>query len=335
MRTDEKKAANDHQIKLYFTYYDRFWRLHKLISLRETLKDRERLQSVYRDFYGEGYFEYEHLAYQNITNGILADALSETVMYCEDYLSLLKFIREKLFFVKHTVSYSAGIVSNIASKLRAINHSQASRLFLLPSKDIIQISFARNNAGTAHSAIKTFSDGIDRLITIHESTIRFFERHRDHHIQYKHGLKLCLNGLGGKLADDEFMRRKQEYSGTVFVLQNKLAQEAYKSGGIMIPDISHSHIRNNLTTMFAERNLLHLEALDINIDHLIETAKGISRMLNIIVANRISLIDHASSKRIVVNLPGQNSERLTSFSYTFDLFADQKLPTIDDYQLKL
>jgi hypothetical protein len=39
-------------------------------------------------------------------------------MYCEDYLSLLKFIREKLYFVKNTVSYSAGIVVNIASRRR-------------------------------------------------------------------------------------------------------------------------------------------------------------------------------------------------------------------------
>ncbi|MBX3647945.1 MAG: hypothetical protein KIT42_15020 [Rhodocyclaceae bacterium] len=336
MRIEEKRVANDHQIRLYFTYYDRFWRLHKLLMLREALRNREHLQSVFREFYGDGYFDFEKLAYQNITNGILSDAVSETVMYCEDYLSLLKFIREKHFFVKHTVSYTAGIVANIASRLRTISREQAERLFFLPPSEIVQTSFARTNAGTAYSSIQQFSEGIDRLIEKHQTTVRFFEQHRDAHAQYKHGLKLCLNGLGGELADEELQRRKREFSGSVFVLQNKPAKEAARAGGVMIPDISVGPIRKNLAALFEERNLLHLETLYVvDIDGLIQMAKGISQLLNVLVANRIALIDNQSLHKIEADLPSPNVERMTSMHYVFDLFPDQTCPKIEDYQLKL
>ncbi|HEX8963735.1 MAG TPA: hypothetical protein VF801_12100, partial [Rhodocyclaceae bacterium] len=318
MRVDEKRVANDHQIKLYFTYYDRFWRLHKLLTLRETLRNRDQLQTAFREFYGDGYFDFETLAYLNVTNGLLADAVSEAVMYCEDYLSLLKFVREKLYFVKNTVSYQAGIVTNIASRLRTVSREQAERLFFLPPLEMVQVCFARANAGTAYSSVQGFTEGVNRLIDLHQATVRFYEQHRDAHTQYKHGLKLCLAGLGGKPGDDELQRRRREFSGSVFMLQNKLAKEAAKRGGIIIPDISCDPIRKNVETLFNERNLLHLEAVyAVDIDGLIEMAKGVSHLMNALIRNRIAMIDNQHLHKMEVNLPSANNERMTTMQYVF------------------
>lgn len=104
----------------------------------------------------------------------------------------------------------------------------------------------------------------------------------------------------------------------------------------MIPDISVGPIRKNLAALFEERNLLHLETLYVvDIDGLIQMAKDISQLLNVLVANRIALIDNQSLHKIEVSLPSPNVERMTSMRYDFDLFPDQTCPKIEDYQMKL
>lgn len=336
MRVEERRIANDHQIRLYFTYYDRFWRLHKLLALREFLRERERLKAVFQNSYGEGYFDYETVIYQNVTNGILADAMSEVVMYCEDYLGLLKFIREKLYFVKRTVSYSAGSVVNIAGRLRTLSREQTECLFFLPPVATVEVSFARQDASTAHSLIQQYSQGVERIISKHESAVRFYERYRDAHSQYKHGLKLCLNGLGGKLREEELQRRRSETSGSVFILQNKMPMEAAGAGGVMLPDISVDAIQQNIRTLFDDRNLLHLETLySVDIDELISIGKDICQLLNTVVQNRIALIDNEGRDQIEVVLPTANADRMTSMRYVLSLYTGQARLNIDEFQMKL
>lgn len=336
MRVEERRIANDHQLQLYFTHYDRFWRLHKLLTLKQTLRDRERFKTVLQDSYGEGYFDYDTVTYQNVTNGILADAMSEVVMYCEDYLSLLKFIREKLYFVKHTVSYSAGSVVNIASRLRKLSRQQTERLFFLPPISTVEVCFSRQDVGTAHSLTRQYLQGMDRLMSKHEFAVRFYERYRDAHSQYKHGLKLCLNGLGGKLSEEELQRRQRETSGSVFMLQNKTAIGAAGAGGVILPDIAADAIRRNILTLFEDRNLLHLEPLyTIDIDELISIGKDVCQLLNTLVRNRVALIENEGSDRIEVVLPTANTERMTSLQYILSLHPGQTRLKIDDYQMKL
>jgi hypothetical protein len=336
MRVEERRIANDHQIQLYFTYYDRFWRLHKLLALRETLRERERLKGVLQDSYGEGYFDYDTVTYKNLTNGILADAMSEVVMYCEDYLGLLKFIREKLYFVKHTVSYSAGSIVNIASRLRQLSREQTERLFFLPPISTVAVSLARQDVDAMHSSLQQYSEGVKRLISKHESAVRFYERYRDAHSQYKHGLKLCLNGLGGKLSEEELRRRRSETSGSVFILQNKTSMGAAHAGSVMLPDISVDVIRRNIQTLFDDRNLLHLETLySIDIDELISIGKDICQLLSTLVRNRVALIENKDRDWIEVLLPTANSERMTSMRYILPLCPGDARLDIEEYQMKL
>ncbi len=336
MRVEERRIANDHQIRLYFTYYDRFWRLHKLLALREVLRERERFKLTLQNSYGEGYFDYETVIYQNVTNGILADAISEVVMYCEDYLGLLKFIREKFYFVKRTVSYSAGSVVNIASRLRTVSREQTERLFFLPPIATVEASFARQDASTTQSSTQEYLQGVDRLISKHESAVSLYERYRDAHSQYKHGLKLCLNGFGGKLREEEVQRRRSETSGSVFILQNKMPMEAAGAGSVMLPDISADAIRRNIRTLFDERNLLHLETLyTVDIDELISIGKDICQLLNSLIHNRIALIENEDKDRIVVALPTANADRMTSMQYVLSLYPGQARLNIEEFQMKL
>jgi len=52
MHEQDKREANDHQIQLYFTSYDKFWRLNKLLLIKKLLLDRNKLADCFEGFYG-------------------------------------------------------------------------------------------------------------------------------------------------------------------------------------------------------------------------------------------------------------------------------------------
>lgn len=340
LSVDERKTINDHQLASYFSSYDHFWRLNKLVFLRKLLEERESLKATYENFYGDGYFDYEDFLYQNLTNGILADAVSETVMYCEDYLSLLKFIREEQYFIKRTVSYSAGIVKNIASRLRSLTQDQVRILFFLPPKEITDANFEHTKQKFENDSQEVYSAGINRIIDYHGSIIRFFNRYQDTYNQYKHGLKICLKGVAGKLNNEAIQERKKELSAPLFILQNRSIKEAYSKGGIVIPNISPDVIRENISDMFEERNMLHFELLDnININYLIQIGVCISQLLRPLIANRFALIECCRTdnnyRKWQPTLPSKNTRRITQLEFAFYVPTDRKMPSIADYQVKL
>lgn len=337
MKAHEKIAANDQQIKTYFRAYDRFWRLSKLLSLKELLKDRNRFLDVYRRAYPSAFFaDYGMYVYQNMTNGILADALSELVMYCEDYLSLLKFIRDKEQFIKHTVNYKAGFVDNVASKLRIVNRRQIETLFFLPPMRLVEVCFARDNAGAARSKIQEYDERVGLLAALHMMVINFYFEHKDAHNQYKHGLKIGIGSLGGALNSEELSRRQRESSGSFFVFQNRPAESLTAKQALLIPDISHESVRNNLVSLMNDRNLLHLESVhQIDIENLIPVGESVAALLSFLVANRINNMGNADTRALRISLPLGAAEPLKGIFYDFILKPGDALPTIDDYQMKM
>lgn len=332
MHEQHKRDANDHQIQTYFTSYDRFWRLNKLLLIKNNLESREELKDVFRDFYGKNYLEYENFVYENITNGLIADAISETVMLCEDYFGILKLIRERHYFVKRIVTYRAGTITAIVDKLKKLNGSKLRTLFFIPDAGFIETNFARGNAATANSEIKTFNQRLQMLQDANNEAVSFYESNIDTYNLYKHGLKLCLNGLGQGLSAETIEERKNDLSADIWKFDNK----NQRLTGMVIPNIGPIAIRNNAAELLKERNLLHLGIMNhMHIDHLIYIAKKILNAITILVANRTALINRKNSSHIEVWLPSENSERMKSVVYRFFAFPNYPIPTINDYHVKL
>ncbi|TMN21855.1 hypothetical protein [Lentibacillus cibarius] len=55
-----KSKANDSQLQTFFSGYDDRWRLTKLLSIKMTLEDREKLKRKLRSFYGHEFKEHEN-----------------------------------------------------------------------------------------------------------------------------------------------------------------------------------------------------------------------------------------------------------------------------------
>lgn len=332
MHEQDKRDANDHQIQLYFTSYDRFWRLNKLFLIKKSLEDRDELTAYYKKIYGDGYFDYDKYVYENITNGLLADAVSETVMLCEDYFGILKFIRDRHYFVKRIVNYKAGSVAGVANKLKTISNDQVRRLFFIPDHEFVQINFTRGNVATANSDIKLFNSRLQMLLSSHNEAIRFYHSKIDAYNSYKHGLKLCLNGFGQGISEDALEERKKSLSAGVFKFENKNTNIS----GMILPNIANRAIRNNTLELFKDRNLLHFALLhEVHIDSLITMAKNIMSAITVLVANRTSLISDEGMSQIEVCLPSGNNDRITSVAYSFQGFPNHPIPTIKNYQVKL
>ncbi len=327
MNEQDKREANDHHIQIYFTAYDRFWRLNKLLLIKKLLLDRNEMTDYFEGFYGKGYFEYEKHIYENVTNGLLADAVSEAVMLCEDYFGILKFIRDRYDFIKRIVNYKAGSVTAIADKLKIVDNEKLRMLFFIPNQEFVQNSFLQDN-----SDINLFNSRLEMLLSGHNEAVSFYHSKVDAYNSYKHGLKLCLNGLGQDLNPETLNERKASLSGNVFKFDNK----PKPTNGLMIPGMGNRAIRNNAAELLEDRNLLHLGLLyGVHIDQLIEIGRNILIAINILVDNRIALINSAGKSTIEVCLPSGNTERLTKVSYQFKDFSGNPIPTIEDYQVKL
>ncbi|WP_033535871.1 hypothetical protein [Caballeronia zhejiangensis] len=326
-------SANDHQLQIYFERYDRFWRLNKLVLLRHLLGEREQLRHVYKDFYHWDSIEDEQVVYGNITNGILADAVSELVMLCEDYFSILRFIREPLFFVKKALSYSAGAVTNLPLWLSTPNDSTLRRMFFVPSEEITTAHYAYKDVSTAHAATIELEEHLECLKGLHKESVDFFKKHSDFHIQYKHGLKLALSGLHGSIPDDEVARRKLSYSAPLFAFENKPVGQLGYGAAMMILGIQFDPLRSNLSTLIKDLNLLHIQFLDaVDIDNCINLAKKLVQLIHALIANRIELIRHAGTDRIEFLIPTEKSNNLSLGKFSVNVPLGYSSPLVTDYQ---
>lgn len=91
----DKKKANDSQMQTFLSGYDDQWRLRKLVSIKMMLEDREKLKRKLRSFYGPDFKKNEdNYVYNETTNGLIFSAISELLMYFEDYFVLMNYIRE-------------------------------------------------------------------------------------------------------------------------------------------------------------------------------------------------------------------------------------------------
>ncbi|CAN7472501.1 hypothetical protein [Paraburkholderia hospita] len=330
----EMRLANDHQIRIYFSRFDRFWRLHKLIAMKHLLASREGFRAVVREVYeGQGVDDLQ-LVYGNITNGILADATSELAMLCEDYFALLRFIREPLYFVKRAVNYKAGSVTTLSKALRHPTDDMLRRMFFIPSPKIMTSVFAEHSLASANENINALAGQLNYLRELHDSAMGFHEKHKDFHVQYKHGLKLALSGLHESLPDAEIDRRKREFSAPLFAFENKPMSELGYESAMFIPGFGYPSIGNNLGKLHGDLNLLHIQFLhDVDIDNWISLARKVVKLINFLISNRLSIIDNEGVRKVRFLLPDDNSDEMKSRFYDLDVPAGHEMPTIFTYQL--
>jgi hypothetical protein len=337
MKNNELRVANDHQLKIFFNSYDQYWRLTKLISIKFALERRDELPKYFEAYYGSNFRDFTQLTYKNFTNGILSSALSECIMLAEDYFSLLKYIRDPYHFVRHMVNYSAGGVTDFGLRLGDVSDDKFRKLYMIPwSKNEFQKSNLSLSKESLNQAFEYFEKGIVRIRKNNDEIVKFYKTHSKYHGQYKHGLKLCLNGFGSDISADEIETRKKSLGGSLWGFDSVLkGKKVADTGGILIPDFSKPEIMMNTKRLIEDNNFLHITFKEeINIEDLIRFSKTVLENVNCLRDNRISIIDEPENI-IRLHFPDTEQEKIDSITLTFTLGEGTSRPTIEEYQVKL
>lgn len=292
-RTFNKVKANDSQLQTFLSGYDDRWRLTKLVSIRMTLEEREKLKRKLRSFYGPSFKEIEdEYVYNESTNGLIFSAISELLMYIEDYLVLISFIREDEEFIKKVVKYWAGNIGKVPDRLIRLSDEDLLKAYMIPNRDYIFGVTSEQTAEERNSSMGVYDQGVKNILEYTRSVIESFNKYRFFYNQYKHGLTVALRPFG-TINKAELQRRKTSLDGFPVCYDNETIEQAFKNGqqrAFVIPSLT-PEIQPGLNKLQEEQNLLryHYDGL-VDINDLINIGKKVHLLIRTLINNRFDYV---------------------------------------------
>jgi hypothetical protein len=290
----DRKKVNDSQLHTFLSGYDDQWRLTKLVSIKMVLEDREKLKRKLRTFYGPNFKEKEeNYVYNESTNGLIFSAISELLMYFEDYFVLISYIREDETFIKKIVKYWAGEIGKVPNRLDKLPAEDLLKAYMIPDKDYLNEIMSEQSADSKALTISSYEKGVENLLSYTTVVIESFNKYRFFYNQYKHGLTVALRPFSGKIDKKELHRRKNSLDGLPVCYDNETMEKTLKSGrarAFVIPNLTPD-IQSGITSLHDDENLLryHYEG-DVNINDLINIGKKVHLLIRTLIKNRFDYV---------------------------------------------
>jgi hypothetical protein len=312
---DEKAriVAHDLQLQQFFHAYYHKWHLVNLLMIKIQLESREQLCEVLaneiREPY-EGGETAEQQVYIQITNGLTALGISETIQLIEELFILCETVSSNDKVLQRLITYKCSKIDNAIASFRR-NSDWLRKKFLVP-KAVGDISFA-DDAAKQH-----YIEGTETALDYFKELVDFREHFKFIYHQYKHGPALALRPVG--TAKDEFISERKKYlGGNPVAFDNEDLAIALKrkdrfKGTVMIPNFS-PEISIHLTQLMKEKSLLRYANFgeDVSIDRLILLARKATCLIYCLRASRLSF-DH-DKKSFSCHLPIRNDwDRFLNFS---------------------
>ena len=109
MNKEQRELASIDQIKCFlFSYYCN-WRIAKILINEKIIKEKyEFLKDIAPLVKQSESDNYDALIAQELTNGLEFDILANCVQYIEDLFALLRAGKNRDFFIREIITYSAG-----------------------------------------------------------------------------------------------------------------------------------------------------------------------------------------------------------------------------------
>jgi hypothetical protein len=292
MDQQTRRAINDDSVRQFLSAWDPFWRWILLLGLLDARRNPGRLgnQAAERTG-GESLREDEYL-FGPLVLGLTAAAVNETALHCEDLFALLRFAGDRELFVQRMMSYGAGHVTNFGTSLAKKTAADIRKLYFVPSPQLLSDGLA--SAEDPRAALATAEEAVLQLVAMTHGVVDWYETYSQFHLQYKHGLTIAFRPFG-RVTQEAIEGRKANVSGPVIALSNEPLSEVAKRPNdqkamiIMITPNSQPHLKD----MANERNLLHyrLAGSEIDLEELVAASWTIVRLLQILIHNRVALID--------------------------------------------
>jgi hypothetical protein len=273
------------------------------------LEEREELQVRLRNYYGEGFNCDQNYIFKPTTNGLVFSAISELMMYCEDLFLMLKFIRDKEYFVKKVVKYDAGKVTNLVDKLERFCADQILKLFMVPSVKYLEQNLKKSTqlAEDKQRPLHQYKQAVETLQRYLKDIIAAFRYYEFFYNQYKHGLTVALKPFRDQLPQETIEQMRQDLSGFPVCYDNDTIKVTLKKGrlkntALIIPSL-HPSIKPYLRELMEEQNLLRYYMQEVRLDDLIETTRKIAVLLLCLISNRLDFVSPENAGYNTVNLP--------------------------------
>lgn len=300
--------VNDAAVRNYLNGWYPSWRWAQIMSYRKMLRDREMLAAELNEAWGAPWVGPQEL-YGPLTNGVIAAAVHEMAMQCEDLMALLTHIREQSNFAQNMLSYDAGKVTNLAKKFEKASVDDLRDMYMVPSRSMINSAHPDFDEDTTE-----MQDGLARLHETTQRGMRWYLEHERFHLQYKHGLKTPLQPFG-VLPDSTIESRRESSSGPLFAFTNKRLSEGKDSGALggvlMFPDPGNS-AKGKLPELLQNRGLLRIELtpVEVNLDDLVALSRDVLALEFVLVQNRMTLLEGVDDEGVQkFVLPGADSSK--------------------------
>ena len=278
MTNEDRLKAGKYQLTIYSANQYLLWRVAMLKSIKHILENAD-------NFYAELKRELRQIdddtgdktIHHEIKNGLMFEALAQSMQAIEDLFSLMKNASDISYFVKHVIVYRAGVVNQYIRDFDTENLE-----YLLNQMQLLY--FPLDEPWENKEIFEYYTGSV--LLT--QDYLRDLKKHHTqfslHYNQYKHGQAVALRPFA---APPESVNENMLEAGLmVFDSLNfeKRMKNASSLPSLMIPHL-HPDIAGNVQELHNEDNLLRSDLKVMHIDTLINIAEKAYTLINVFWGN--------------------------------------------------
>ena len=310
MNDQDRLRAGKHQLKYFLANQYPMWRVAMIKTIKRIM---ENPIDFYMPFFEDLRCNEEEKAEETITceirNGLIFEALAQSVQAIEDVFSLIQNCDDIAYFAKHVITYSASKVTKYIRDFDTSNTEFMLKEFGVPYFPLDEPWENQEVFESYKKAVFLIKEYLDALIAHHS-------KYYLHYCQYKHGLSVALRpfATGNPTGDGNPM------SGAVMTFDNKnyLKRSAGQRGNFMIPHF-HPDIAPVISELHAEDNLLRADLRVVDIQEFVDIAEKAYTLISTLHWNMqyaCNVSDEADVHEIA--LPTEDYKRLLIIGFPID-----------------
>ncbi len=170
MNTEERNKANKDQINQFISAYYSEWRFIQILSVQKQLSNKySYFQEIVDKIKETDNSAGDKTIAQEITNGLLFDAVQQSIQYIEDLFAFINASSKKDFFIRSIIQYKAGKIDNSISSFKN-SKNIICKHFHFPNYPESEIESVEDE-----ELMKVMNEGISRLGVIVEEIIEYYK----------------------------------------------------------------------------------------------------------------------------------------------------------------
>lgn len=308
-----KEKANKDQINQFISAYYSEWRFIHILSIQKQLSYKySYFQEIIAEIKETDNSAGDKTIAQEITNGLLFDAIQQSIQYIEDLFAFINASLNKDLFIRNIVQYKAGKIDNSISSFKN-SKTIICKYFHFPNYLENEIESERDE-----EIMKVMNEGISRLGVIVEEIIEHYKKYKFFYNQYKHGLSIALRPYNDYNDEQVELDKKGEFGETPIIALDSLnfknaSKNQYGNTGHLFMPAFSENISPWIPSLEKENNLLRyvMSPKYTNIENITEIAGKTKRCLQILIHNFRAVLN--DDIKMHLRLPSENIKEVIEF----------------------